>query len=84
LRDYKAVVFMGSQKTLPIALAVIAFLPESIFGLHGLLTIPCIIGHLSQLFIDAFIASRMAAAEEDRQEKRKADAANEQVLSKVL
>lgn len=79
LRDFKAVVFMASQKTLPIAIAVIAFLPESKFGSQGLLTIPCIIGHLSQLFMDAFFASRMAAAEEERQEKKKVPARSEQV-----
>jgi solute carrier family 10 (sodium/bile acid cotransporter), member 7 len=83
LRDHKTILFMASQKTLPTALAVIEFLPEAKFGVHGLLTIPCIIGHLSQLFIDAFIASRMAAAEEERQEKRK-EAANAQVRADVL
>lgn len=78
LRDFKAVLIMASQKTLPIAIAIISFLPAETFGAQGLLTIPCIIGHLSQLFIDAFLTARMAAAEEERQEKKKA-AESEQV-----
>lgn len=85
-RDYKAVIFMASQKTLPISVAVISFLPEADFGSQGLLTIPCIIGHLSQLFMDAFIASRMAAAEEERQDKKKEAVGTDQVCNtpKVL
>ena len=31
-------------------------------GGHGLIAIPCIVGHVSQLFIDAFIAGKWAAA----------------------
>ena len=30
-------------------------------GEQGLLAIPCIVGHISQLFIDAAIVSRMAS-----------------------
>jgi predicted Na+-dependent transporter len=71
LPDFKAVLIMGSQKTLPISIAIISFLPRKEFGRAGLLAIPCIIGHVSQLFIDAFIAGRMAAAEEKRREEAK-------------
>jgi hypothetical protein len=74
-KDFKAVVFMASQKTLPISVAVISFLGAR-FGRQGMLTIPCIIGHLSQLFIDAVIASRMASAEEERLEAAKLDPAD--------
>ena len=81
LRDFKAVLFMASQKTLPISIAVISLLPEAKFGSQGLLTIPCIIGHLSQLFIDAFLASQMAAAEEERQENKKELASSQQVAT---
>lgn len=66
--DFKAVLVMASQKTLPISLSVISFLPVETFGAHGLLTIPCIVGHLTQLFMDAFIASKMAAIVEERLE----------------
>lgn len=65
-REFKAVLIMCSQKTLPVAVAVIGFLDESKVGSQGLLTIPCVIGHISQLFMDAFIVGRMASAEEKR------------------
>lgn len=57
-REFKAVVLMSSQKTLPVSVVVIGFL-EAV-GEEGLMTIPCIVGHMSQLFIDAYIASRWA------------------------
>lgn len=57
-REFKAVVLMSSQKTLPVSVTVIGFLGD--VGAEGLMTIPCIIGHMSQLFIDAYIASRWA------------------------
>lgn len=66
--DFKAVLFMASQKTLPISISVISFLPVETFGPQGLLTIPCIVGHLTHLFMDAFITSKMAAIEEERRE----------------
>lgn len=82
--DYKAVLIMASQKTLPIALSVISFLPAEKFGAQGLLSIPCIVGHLSQLFMDAFITSKWAAAEEERQaveaSKQEAQLATAKVL----
>jgi hypothetical protein len=80
IKDFKAVLIMASQKTLPISVAIIAFLPADRFGSQGLLTIPCILGHVSQLFIDAVIVSRMAAAEESRlraeEEERHKDSDN--------
>lgn len=57
-REFKAVVLMTSQKTLPVSVTVISFL--SAVGEEGLMTIPCIVGHMSQLFIDAYISSRWA------------------------
>lgn len=57
-REFKAVVLMTSQKTLPVSVTVIGFLGA--VGAEGLMTIPCIIGHMSQLFMDAYIASRWA------------------------
>jgi sodium/bile acid cotransporter 7 len=53
----KAVVFLASQKTLPVALTVLAFLPvpETV---KGLVAIPCVTSHLSQIFVDAVIATR--------------------------
>eukprot|EP00903_Cladosiphon_okamuranus_P008764 g8396.t1 len=57
-REFKAVVLMSCQKTLPVSVVVIGFLDA--LGEEGLMTIPCIVGHMSQLFIDAYIASRWA------------------------
>ncbi len=53
---------MSSQKTLPVSVVVIGFLGV---GEEGLMTIPCIVGHMSQLFIDAYIASRWANDEDE-------------------
>lgn len=65
-REFKAVLIMGSQKTLPVSVTIISYFPAA-FGAQGLLTLPCIVGHMVQLFIDAVIVSRMAAAEDARQ-----------------
>ncbi|GAB5407632.1 MAG: hypothetical protein Aurels2KO_58630 [Aureliella sp.] len=54
-RERKAVLIMASQKTLPVTVTVISFLKESEVGDLGLITIPCVIAHISQLFIDAYI-----------------------------
>jgi len=54
--ERKAAHILGSQKTLPVSITVLSFLPPRL-GNIGLLTIPCIIGHLSQLFTDAFLVS---------------------------
>ena len=55
--EHRAVLIMASQKTLPMAVTVISLFPASV-GEQGLILIPCIIGHLSQLFIDAALVSR--------------------------
>ena len=59
----KAMVLLASQKTLPVAMTVLAFLPEESVSaqLKGLIAIPCITFHLGQIFLDAFIATRWAA-----------------------
>ena len=57
-----ASVMMSSQKTLPVAMTVIAYLPENTFGSRGLIAIPCIVCHITQLFMDAPLAARLAAA----------------------
>lgn len=56
----RSVVIMASQKTLPMAMAVLAALPPEL-GEPGLIAIPCIVSHLSQIFVDAFIATRWAS-----------------------
>lgn len=69
-REFKAVVLMTSQKTLPVSVTVIAFLDA--VGEEGLMTIPCIIAHMSQLFIDAYISSRWANDREEEAESKTA------------
>jgi sodium/bile acid cotransporter 7 len=56
----KAVVILASQKTLPVAMTVLAFLPESTVSaqVKGLIAIPCITFHLGQIFVDAVLATR--------------------------
>ncbi|MBI2504009.1 MAG: bile acid:sodium symporter [Candidatus Latescibacteria bacterium] len=57
LEARKAVVILASQKTLPVAMTVLAFLPVPA-ETKGLIAIPCITSHLSQIFLDAFLATR--------------------------
>ena len=61
-----ASVMMSSQKTLPVAMTVIAYLPEITFGSRGLIAIPCIVCHITQLFMDAPLAARLAARADAR------------------
>ncbi|KAG8461264.1 hypothetical protein KFE25_002453 [Diacronema lutheri] len=55
--ERRAVVIMASQKTLPMAMAVLAAMPAE-FGEPGLIAVPCIVSHILQIFVDAFIATR--------------------------
>ena len=55
-----ACVMMSSQKTLPVAMTIISYLPEDVFGSGGLIAIPCIVCHITQLFMDAPLATRLA------------------------
>jgi sodium/bile acid cotransporter 7 len=59
----KAVVILGSQKTLPVSMAVLAYLPEEL-GEKGTIAVPCILGHLSQLLIDSYVATKWGEIEE--------------------
>lgn len=61
----KAVVVMCSQKTLPMAMTVLAFFPTTL-GEPGLIAIPCIVTHLTQIFMDAFIVAKWATAKEEQ------------------
>ncbi|MES9935327.1 MAG: bile acid:sodium symporter [Sedimenticola sp.] len=53
--EWLALLFTASQKTLPVAIGVLAALNQPI----GLAVVVCIIFHFLQLFIDSMIASRM-------------------------
>lgn len=57
-REKMAVVILSSQKTFPVALAVISYLDPDEVGELGLLTIPCIIGQMTQLFLDSLVLSK--------------------------
>merc|ERR1712118_457252 len=54
----KSLIIMGSQKTLPVAMAVLSLLSPSI-GNQGVIAIPVIVGHFSEILIDSFIAAWM-------------------------
>lgn len=58
--ELKALAFVSSQKTLPIAISVLAILCDN----PGVAIIPCLIFHLTQLFADSAIASHMATSGE--------------------
>ena len=60
----RAVWLLASQKTLPVSMAVISGLGED-SGELGLITLPCIIGHLSQLIIDSFVVSYWIKKDKD-------------------
>ena len=53
--DKKAVIFVASQKTLPVAISVLAVLNDK----TGQALIVCLFFHFSQLMIDSLIATRM-------------------------
>ena len=61
----KAVVLLASQKTLPVAMTVLALIPEEVLAsdIKGLVAIPCITFHLGQIFLDAVVATRWAAVD---------------------
>ncbi len=67
LAERKATVLLTSQKTLPVAMTVLAFLPDSVASpeTRGLLAIPCITFHFGQIFFDAFLATRWGNRTED-------------------
>lgn len=55
-----SVIIMASQKSSPVALAVITSLATDNTQQKGLFALPCIIGQLSQIFIGSFIVGRLA------------------------
>lgn len=61
----KAVVLQLSQKTMPVALTVLTFLPLPV-ATKGLMAIPCVATHLGQIVFDALIATRWARRTEVR------------------
>jgi sodium/bile acid cotransporter 7 len=45
-------------------MTILTYLSEEDVGNHGLIAIPMIVSHLSQLFIDAYIAGKWAEMDE--------------------
>ena len=57
--ELKAVVILASQKTLPVSVAVISVVTEDA-GEQGLMSIACIIAHISQIIFDSFFVGKWA------------------------
>lgn len=56
LGDLKAVVITSSQKTLATGVAIVAALPVS-FGEQGLIILPFVFSHFSQIIMDGLMVS---------------------------
>lgn len=55
-----SVIIMTSQKSSPVALAVITGIASATPEQRGLFALPCIIGQLTQIFIGSFLAGRLS------------------------
>lgn len=59
-KERKAIIIMCSQKNLPVAAVIIGYFDSSV-GNAGLISIPCIVFYVMQLFIDAYLANSWAS-----------------------
>lgn len=59
--ERKAIIVMASQKNLPTAAVIISYFDPASVGNLGLMSIPCIVFYIMQLFIDSFIANTWAS-----------------------
>ncbi len=55
--ELKALIFISSQKTLPLSISVLALLCKN----PGAAIIPCLLFHFTQLFVDSAIAARLTS-----------------------
>lgn len=55
--ERRAVILVGSQKTLPIAVTVLGQMANVLPGPVGIAVIPCVVSHLSQILIDSFLVT---------------------------
>lgn len=62
--EWKVVAIVCSQKTFPVAVTVISFLHPEQVGDHGMLIVPCVMSHFTQLFWDAFLVTRCTSWQE--------------------
>jgi solute carrier family 10 (sodium/bile acid cotransporter), member 7 len=60
LQQAIAVMIMSSQKSSPIALSVIAVVAQNSIENQGLMTIPCILGQIGQIFIGSILVPYFA------------------------
>ncbi|CAE7314279.1 BASS4 [Symbiodinium natans] len=63
-REWVTVVLMSSQKSLPVCVSVMSALPAELRANSGLMIVPCIMAHASQLIIDSILAVRWEVKEE--------------------
>lgn len=56
-----SVIIMASQKSSPVALAVITSIAATDPQQKGLFAIPCVVGQLTQIFIGSFLAKKLSA-----------------------
>lgn len=89
-KERKAIIVMASQKNLPTAAVIISYFDPASVGNLGLMTIPCIVFYIMQLFIDSFIANgwaskyeKLAAVEASYSEQLKQLDEAEKVADKV-
>lgn len=55
--ERKAVVILASQKTLPVSVTIIDFLPDAM-GSKGIMVLPCILAHFVQILIDGYVVAQ--------------------------
>jgi sodium/bile acid cotransporter 7 len=60
LEEQKTFVIMSSQKSLPVALSILSFIPQNVVPGLGLASIPVIIAHLTQTLADSALAAKWA------------------------
>ncbi|CAE7514646.1 BASS4 [Symbiodinium pilosum] len=63
-REWVTVVLMSSQKSLPVCVSVMSALPATLRANSGLMIVPCIMAHASQLIIDSILAVRWEVKDE--------------------
>lgn len=65
-REWVTVVLMSSQKSLPVCVSVMSALPADLRRNSGLMIVPCIMAHASQLIIDSILAVRWEVHDEKK------------------
>jgi len=63
-KEWVTIVLMCSQKSLPVCVSVLSALPAALRQESGVLIVPCIMSHFSQLVIDGVLAVRWTIKEE--------------------